>query len=165
VHREGTGTDKFLSQGRWIVAVVEQKGLQQRISRGGHFGERYRQTSSVPPNDLAGKAKEELSFRSIFPNGQGAGGRWPGRVRCHQEYPGQAEIPALTEDVGGAVKADSDHVLKGDASIAASIDHGVWTSLGVFYVAWLRLSQCCRIICKSGAKMKICVFFVKLTEG
>jgi hypothetical protein len=28
VHGEGTGTDKFLSQGRWIVAVVEQKGLQ-----------------------------------------------------------------------------------------------------------------------------------------
>lgn len=28
VHGEGTGTDKFLSQGRRIVAVVEQKGLQ-----------------------------------------------------------------------------------------------------------------------------------------
>jgi hypothetical protein len=128
VHGKGKGTDKFLSQGRWIVAVVEQKGLQQRIGRGGHFGERYRQTSIVPPNDPAGKANEKLSFRSVFPNGQGTGGGWPGWMRRKQEYPGQAEIPALAEDVGGAVKADADHA-KGDAPIAASIDHGVCTSL------------------------------------
>jgi hypothetical protein len=59
-------------------------------------------------------------------------------VRCHQEHPGKAEIPALVEDVGGAVKAESDHALKEDApiaaSIAASIDRGVWTSLGGFLV-------------------------------
>jgi hypothetical protein len=160
VHREGTGTGKFLSQGHWVVAVVEQKGLQQRIGRESHFGEKYRQTLAVPPNDLAGKAKEKLPFRSAFLNGQGAGGGRLGRVRYNQKYPCQAEIPALTEGVVGAAKADPDHVLQGDSPVAASVDHGVFSSFGGVLVRGLVefFSMLRELLAKGGPKKHFTFF-------